>query len=66
MLTQALVPQGFDQLGETFVIYGKAGSFADVNNLDLHTGLNGSNGFRIVGAGDDESAVRGWRGGGGE
>ena len=53
VLTQTLVPQGFDQLGETFVIYGKAGSFADVNNLDLHTGLNGSNGFRIVGAGDD-------------
>ncbi len=58
VLTQTLVPQGFDQLGETFVIYGKAGSFADMNNLDLHTGLNGSNGLRIVGAGDDSNVTQ--------
>ena len=58
VLTQTLVPQGFEQLGETFVIYGKAGSFADLNNLDLHTGLNGSNGLRIVGAGDDSNVTQ--------
>ena len=58
VLTQTLVPQGFDQLGETFVIYGKAGSFADMNNLDLHTGLNGSNGLRIVGAGEDANVTQ--------
>ena len=58
VVTQTLVHQGFAQVGETFVIYGKAGSFADMNNLDLHTGLNGSNGLRIVGSGSDTNVTQ--------
>ena len=52
VLTQTLVPQGVTQLGETYVLYGKSGSFSDVNNLNLDTGLNGTNGFKIVGVDD--------------
>ena len=50
VLTQSEVTSGFTQVGETYVIYGKAGSFADMQNLNLNTGLNGLNGFKIAGS----------------
>ena len=58
VLTQTLVPQGVTQLGETYVLYGKSGSFSDVNNLNLDTGLNGTNGFKIVGSDPDSNISR--------